>query len=233
MNYQLNKEFLKSILKERKVTYAKLAEALTYYGQDISESGIKFWFKSEKNKPEIEKVRAMADILEVSFESLAIIEPELKNEILGQYADVKFVPIVGETSCGLPISSSYQENNRKTYYHGDFWHEKLYAVVACGDSMATDIEDGDEIVCDPTADILDGDIVHYEFMGESAVKIYHDNRALNAIELIPYNQSPEFKTKAIRRDDENFGELKMSKVVSINKLRLNNRKARLRAVGRG
>lgn len=233
MNYKLNKDYLKKVLKDRKITYAKLAELLTFAGHDISESGIKFWFKNEKNKPEIEKVKAMADILEIHFENLATIEPDLKNNILGKYANVKFVPIVGEASCGLPITSINQETDRKTYYHGEFWHEELYAVVACGDSMATDIEDGDEIVCDPTADILDGDIVHYQFMNENAIKIYHDNIELNAVELIPYNQSPEFKIKSIRRDDEHFAELKMAKVVSINKLRLNNRKARLRAVGRG
>ncbi|WP_297904322.1 LexA family transcriptional regulator [uncultured Campylobacter sp.] len=146
--------------------------------------------------------------------------------------NIKFVPIVGEASCGLPITNSYQEKGKKTPYMGKFWNKNLYGLIACGNSMAPDIEDGDEVVCDPTADILDGDIVHYRFMGESAIKIFHDNIELNAIEFIPYNQSPEFKIKSIRRDDDFFGELNMSKVVSINKLKLNNRKARLRLVGR-
>lgn len=38
----------------------------------ITESGIKFWFKAENNKPEIEKAKIIADILEVNLNELAI-----------------------------------------------------------------------------------------------------------------------------------------------------------------
>ena len=53
MEYKLNKPLLKKVLKEKKISYAKLAEMLTEQGQDITESGIKFWFAGDR-KSEID-----------------------------------------------------------------------------------------------------------------------------------------------------------------------------------
>lgn len=72
MEYKLNKPLLKKVLKEKKISYAKLAEMLTERGQDITESGIKFWFADEKNKPEIEKAKLMCEMLEIPVNDLII-----------------------------------------------------------------------------------------------------------------------------------------------------------------
>ena len=48
MEYKLNKPLLKKVLKEKKISYAKLAEILTKAGYEISESGIKFWLTAQK-----------------------------------------------------------------------------------------------------------------------------------------------------------------------------------------
>lgn len=142
------------------------------------------------------------------------------------------VPIFGETSCGDPISSQRQIANKTCGYNGEYWHKDLYCVIACGDSMASEIEDGDEIICDPRIAPQHGDLVHYVIHGESAVKLYIIDEEANIIQFVPYNQSPTFKTKTIRMDDDEISDLKITKVVSVNKLKFNNRLARLKLVGR-
>ena len=72
MEYKLNKSLLKKVLKEKKISYAKLAEMLTEQGQDITESGIKFWFADEKNKPEIAKAKLICEILDIPVNDLII-----------------------------------------------------------------------------------------------------------------------------------------------------------------
>lgn len=72
MEYKLNKPLLKKVLKEKKISYAKLAEMLTEQGQDITESGIKFWFADEKNKPEITKAKLICEMLDIPVNDLII-----------------------------------------------------------------------------------------------------------------------------------------------------------------
>ena len=53
------------------------------------------------------------------------------------------------------------------------------------------------------------------------------------MQFVPYNSSETFKTKTIRLDDEEtLAKLTYHKVVSVNKLKFNNRAARLKLIGR-
>lgn len=144
----------------------------------------------------------------------------------------KQVPIISTASCGGGDMDYLQESKKAANYNGDYWTEELYCVIANGDSMATEIEDGDEIICDPNAPINNGDIVHYQINGESAVKVYYKDEDNHIIEFIPYNPTPNFKTRVIRLESEEKNDLKIAKVVAINKLKFNNRLARLRIIGR-
>lgn len=233
MEYSFNKVLFKKAKAKKGYSYAQLAQLLTERGQEITIDGINFWFRSAKNKPEIEKIKVLAEILEVPFNELAIIDDNIKDEILGEYSQVRFVPIVGEASCGLPITNQCQEYNKNTYISSNYWHKKLYAVRACGDSMAPEIQNGDEVICDPDEIIISGDIVHYKINGEDAIKVFFDNKELGALEFIPFNPNDVFKTKVIRKDNEDeINNLTMAKVIRINKVDFNNRLARLKIVRR-
>ena len=142
------------------------------------------------------------------------------------------VPVIGETSCGSTIGSSFQDIGRTCYYRGDIFHPDLYCVIASGDSMAPEIEDGDEIVCDPRVKPAHGDLVHYTIHGGSAVKVYVIDNEANIIQFVPYNPSDTFKTRTVRLDDEEASDLKIVKVVAVNKLKFNNKSARLKLIGR-
>ena len=145
---------------------------------------------------------------------------------------VSKVPIRGETSCGSATSNSNQERGKTCNYNGEFFHTDLYCVIACGESMSPEIEDGDEIICDPRVTAVHGDLVHYTIHGESAVKLYTIDEDAHLLQFVPYNLSPDFKVRTIRLDDEEVSDLTVVKVVSVNKLKFNNRAARLKLIGR-
>lgn len=146
---------------------------------------------------------------------------------------VAVVPVIGTASCGASQIDFNQEESRTCYYNGEFFHNELYCVIADGESMAPELETGDEVIVDPRREPVHGDIVHYSIDGESAIKVLIIDNDAHIIQLIPFNQSEDFKIRTIRMDDEDsFNELKMHPVVAINKLRFQNKQARLRLVGR-
>jgi phage repressor protein C with HTH and peptisase S24 domain len=131
----------------------------------------------------------------------------------------------------VTITNDYQNENEFAYYSGEFWSKDLYCVIACGDGMSPNIEDRDEVICDPKRKPQHGDIIDYKIRNKRAVKIYVEDKEANIIQLIPYNQSPEFKIRTVRLDDE-ANDLTIAVVVAINKMRFQNRKARLKIIGR-
>ncbi|TWO21854.1 S24 family peptidase [Campylobacter hyointestinalis] len=70
------------------------------------------------------------------------------------------------------FNQTYKDIENKAFCKSEIWHSDLYAVIANGDSMIPEIDDGDEVICDPKADILSGDIVHYQINDESAIKVF-------------------------------------------------------------
>jgi len=142
---------------------------------------------------------------------------------------VKKIKIVGTASCG-GIDVSCEHCGGSANYNGEFYTDKLYCVVANGDSMSPEIEDGDEIICDPDAKVQNGDMVHYTIGNESAIKIFVKDEDAYIVQFVPYNQSDTFKTRTFRLDDD--VEVKIAKVVAVNKLKFNNRHARLKLIGR-
>lgn len=98
--------------------------------------------------------------------------------------------------------------------------------------MAPEIEDRDILVCDPNDNLFNGDLVHYQLYGESAVKVYYYDEDLEVLRLIPINQAPYFQTKTILKSDIAFNEIKLSKVVHISKDVTNNISVDWEEIGR-
>lgn len=146
---------------------------------------------------------------------------------------VSLVPVIGTASCGGTEINHLQDENKQAYYNGDFWKQSLYCVIANGDSMSPEIDDGDEVIIDPDVPCQHGDMVYYKIDGESAIKVLAIDKEAHIMQFVPYNSSENFKTKTIRLDDEETIErLTYHKVVSVNKLKFNNRAARLKLIGR-
>ncbi|WP_066222616.1 XRE family transcriptional regulator [Aliarcobacter cryaerophilus] len=146
---------------------------------------------------------------------------------------VSLVPVIGTASCGGTEINHLQDENKKAYYNGDFWKQSLYCVIANGDSMSPEIDDGDEVIIDPDVPCQHGDMVYYKIDDESAIKVLAIDKEAHIMQFVPYNSSETFKTKTIRLDDEETIErLTYHKVVSVNKLKFNNRAARLKLIGR-
>jgi len=172
-----------------------------------------------RNTPTYENIKKLSEILHVDLAST--------NE-----KEVKQIQIVGTASCGNVDNNHLQENNRYCNYNGEFYTSSLYCVIANGDSMAPEIEDGDEVICDPDIPVQNGDIVHYKIGDESAIKVYYKDKEAYIVQFIPYNPTPIFKTRTIRLDEDIASEVKISKVVAINKLKFNNRLSRLKLIGK-
>lgn len=209
---------LKRFMKQNKLTANEIAEQL-----GLTRAAVTNWSNGIRFPKDDETIKALAKILRVGVDDLFADEDR---------KPVAKIPIIGETSCGAAISSSFQDIGRTCYYRGDFFSPDLYCVIASGDSMAPEIEDGDEIVCDPRVNPSHGDLVHYTIHGESAVKVYVVDTDANLAQFVPYNPSDTFKTRTIRLDDEEASDLKVVKVVAVNKLKFNNKSARLKLIGR-
>ena len=209
---------IKLLLQEKKLKQKDLCA-----GIDESQVNVTRWLTESRGIPE-EVYPKIAKFLDVSLDVL------LGSDI--QTTSVKFIPIIGTASCGATEPSSFDSLDKKAYYNGDFWKESLYCVIACGDSMAPEIDDGDEVILDPDVKCETGDMVHYKIGNESAIKVLVVDDDAHIMQFIPYNQSDDFKTRTIRIDDDAFNDLTMHKVVSVNKLKFNNRAARLKMIGR-
>ncbi len=212
------------IVKEKGFSNQLLLDELEKRGISLTLDTVKS-YRRKKNFaiPSPKVMEALSDILNVSIDEL------MQNE---KSYPVKMIPVLGTASCGSPDINHLQDA-RLVPYHGEFWHDKLYCVIANGDSMAPEIEDGDEVICDPTVTPKNGDIVHYKLYGESAIKVFFEDEDAYIVQFIPYNSNENFKTKTVRKDSDEYEDLDISVVVAINKLKFTNRKARLRLIGRG
>ncbi|MBR8466199.1 hypothetical protein KDE13_07585 [Campylobacter sp. faydin G-140] len=220
MSKNFNFLLVKQTMKKLEITQQDLADFLTSRGIVTPIDTVKSWFRSDDSRravPEIPRIKLIGEFLKLDANQM----------ILGfdDVIPVKQIPIVGSASCGIPDTSTLQETDIYTYTLAKDWNSEMYAVIANGDSMSPMIEDGDQVICDPTLDIMDGDLVHYQVDGESAIKIYKKDTKNKQHIFIPINQDFETKRFDIKM------EIRMIKVTDIQRSVRNNRKARLRALG--
>ena len=212
-------ESIKKARKKAGLTQLEFSKLL-----DIGRSSLA-QYESGIYKPNIETLSMMAKHLNIDI-----------SELIGEkesHRDVKLVPVIGTASCGRIEINCLQDENKKAYYNGDFWKQSLYCVIANGDSMSPEIDDGDEVIIDPDVPCQHGDMVYYKIDDESAIKVLAIDKEAHIMQFVPYNSSETFKTKTIRLDDEEtLAKLTYHKVVSVNKLKFNNRAARLKLIGR-
>ena len=227
---KFNYELVRKILDEKKLTYQHISDYLTEHGIPTGIDTVKSWFRRDpvrRASPELPKVKLIGDFLGLTVSDLLL---DFQDE---KILDIKLVPVVGSASCGMPDINALQEYEEKVPCADDIWNASVYAVIANGDSMLPEFKEGDIIYCDPTADVLDGDFVHYQYHNESAIKFYREDKKMGMIYFVPLNPSEEFKTLRFRADDEECQYLKMVKVVGHHRNLSNNRQERIRMYGIG
>lgn len=220
-----NRDFLKDTLRKRDITYAKFIEMLAKNGLEVSEPTVKSWFNKVKATPDIDKIVKIASVLELDINDL--VEQDIFDTRLGVVA----IPVVGEASCGVPTINCYQDDE-VIYINESEFKKELYAVIASGDSMTPKIDDGDRVVCDPTAEIINGDLVHYTlYDSDSAIKVYVRDDERGFMQFKPINSTADFKTITVLLDDkEMMDNLKMAKVIRTIRDVSNDRKENLKLV---
>lgn len=161
-------ELLKQARKRANMTQDELAEAMGVNRVAISN------YEQSKNTPTLsnmEKIRAILKLPYDYFDDKKTIRPTLR-------------PLIGSASCGVPT----------TYYYEDVEMIPVsenvglcsYFIRADGESMATRINHGDLLLCDPDAMIRSGDIVHFEWDGEHGVKKYVEQNGMRM--MVAFNQ---------------------------------------------
>ncbi|MGP1485831.1 MAG: S24 family peptidase [Campylobacter sp.] len=186
MEYKLDKALLKKALKEKKMTYAQLADELTQRGLDITESGVKFWFANDKNKPEIEKAKAISEILEIPFNKLAIqdlFQPQIEigTQDTKINDDTVYVPFFkdGVVSAGFgaengdlgdPNMLPFNPQDLRIMFNVS--PKARIGIIPCfGNSMEPTIKESDLIVfCNDGQEAIEGAIYVCRYDGELFVK---------------------------------------------------------------
>ena len=195
-----NQERFKQAMKDNKLTSQKLADKLLEeFNIEITVDGIKYYTrKDSKSSPSIEKLTAIASILNVTTDYL------LNKDII----ETKVIPLIGKSSCGIP--KDYDLNGYEPIpIPTNMYRDGMYAVEAEGDSMSPKINNGDIVYCQPNRIVDIGNIVHYWLNGESGIKRYKMNEAGTIISLVPINSNYDIISIHC---DENV-DLRMAKVV--------------------
>ncbi|WP_051488754.1 helix-turn-helix domain-containing protein [Aliarcobacter lanthieri] len=204
---------LKQARKDKKLSQEALANLV-----GVSRNAITNYEKNS-NTPTYDNMKKLSSILGVN--------------LADQETNVKSVPILSTASCGSAQINCLQDEKMKTFINEDEWNKDLYAVVACGDSMATEIYDGDIAIIDPFVKVQNGDMVYYKIDEESAIKVFFEDEDNYLINFIPFNTNENFKIRTIRKDDkETKDKLLCHKVVHVVSSKKNNRAARLKMIGR-
>ena len=210
------------VMKEKKITNKAMAEKLeNTYGYKISKESIGK-YRNNTRTPEPLLIKFFSDILQVSTDFLLGVDKK----------PVSSVPVLGTASCGGENVTYTKNIGRMANYSGNDYNSSLYCVIACGNAMSPEIENCDEVICNPLETPVSGDVVHYKIGEESAIKVLWIDDEANIIQLIPYTQAENFKITTIRKDDSKYDDLVMAKVVAVNKLTYNNRDSRLKLIGR-
>jgi len=120
----------------------------------------------------------------------------------GEIPVTRYLPIIGEASCGVPTNHFYQDTEYEMYPVPEhLYKEGRYYVKAVGDSMLPKIKEGDIVLCDKEAYIDNGSIVHYTINNEESgiKKVIMDEKG-NPVMLMPLND--KYPPVAIKDGDE-------------------------------
>jgi repressor LexA len=162
-------ENLKLIMRTKKITANTIAERM-----GVTRGTVTHWSNAERFPKDDLTIKRLADVLGVKVGDL------FDENKMGQ----TFRPLIGSASCGVPT----------TYYYEDVEMIPVsenvglssYFIRADGESMATRINNGDLLLCDPDAMIRSGDIVHFEWDGEHGVKKYVEQNGMRM--MVAFNQ---------------------------------------------
>lgn len=164
-------ENIKFLMRKNKITAQEIADRL-----ELTRGAVTNWSNGIRFPKDEDTIKNLASILRVPVEDL----------FNGDMEKIKptMRPLIGSASCGVPT----------TYYYEDVEMIPVsenvglcsYFIRADGESMATRINHGDLLLCDPDAMIRSGDIVHFEWDGEHGVKKYVEQNGMRM--MVAFNQ---------------------------------------------
>ncbi|EAJ4503083.1 helix-turn-helix domain-containing protein [Campylobacter upsaliensis] len=216
MNHKTKGEILSNLLKKHSLSQRKLAQMLKEAGYDRKEDAISKYIRGERQLS-IDMIEKIAKVLN---ENVCIFFDENKTQSLT-------LKIERKINCGIVPSSEILDEDL-IFISSNETKFSLKALRANGNNMSPLIEDNDIIIydSDENTKITHGDLVVYKFYEEEACKIFINKPHINIIELKAIQNNENFKTTAIKTDDNQIiKHLKLYKVVKIYKNLQNNQVA--------
>lgn len=163
----------------------------------ISATAVQAWFDREKVPSKY--LYPLAEILQVN-----------PRFLIGEADNAKkmqLIPIVGKSDEAAVPSMPLLDGDFPTIER-PYYGEDVYGVTLCGDEMSPTISSCATCLCDPHAEVKEGEIVHFSFGKQHGIRRYRLSADKRTIVLIGDN--PESQPIFISWDAEE--ELKMVRV---------------------
>jgi len=189
-------EIIKSLLEKEKMKNTDLARILFDIPKNEAVPAkyrvrISDYLNGKANIP-IEILKKIANYFNIDFNYLI-------NSNDNVMPLTRFLPIIGEASCGVPTHQFFED--REMYpVSEDMYRNSRYIVRAVGNSMLPKIKQGDLVLCDTEAQVDNNSIIHYTINGEeSGIKkaVYKDGKLFM---LMPLN--PDYPPIMLGENDE-------------------------------
>lgn len=175
MNKDIQFDIFKKCFDESNLKKVDLSRAL-----DVSSTAVQAWFDRERVPAKY--LYPLAEILEVN-----------PRFLIGEADDAKkmqLIPMLGRSDevavPSMPLLIGDFPTIERPYYGED-----VYGVTLCGDDMSPTISSCATCLCDPHAEINEGDIVHYSHDSQIGVRRYRLSADKKTIVLIGDNPSSD------------------------------------------
>jgi SOS-response transcriptional repressor LexA len=122
---------------------------------------------------------------------------------------VGFIPLIGTSSTAVTDGPLLDATSLPVL--PEYSGENFYMIEAVDDSMSPFVARGMHVICDSSAKIENGDIVHYTYDSASGIKKFYRNKS-GAVSLVPL-QLNGFEPIVVETADSY--EIRMSKCVYI------------------
>lgn len=192
--------FLEQLLRDFRISQNMLA-----IKSGITQPTINRIVSGQTEKPNPETIRRLEECLEVRIDDSDLknitytrIKEEKEEGIDGKIKVYK-IPLLSNVYAGEP-AMMYQATNIEEYVHFDYpFKENLFALRVNGDSMKGRIYDGDKVLVDPDAEIIDNCIVVVRLRnGEQFIKRF---QKLSEQEILFTSDNQDYRPRVVKTID--------------------------------
>lgn len=175
MNFGLR---LKALLAEKKISQSEMSRQL-----GLTRTAVSQWILG-KAKPQHEALLKIASILDIPITRLV----ENDSDVPAGWVKV---PVIGDVPAGIPIEAVEEFVDEMLVPAHEYKPDRMFGLQVVGDSMEPTFKNGDSVLVDRGAEVVNNDVVvcRVNCYGEVTLKRYFKKD--NSIILRPDNNKYE------------------------------------------